>query len=694
MFKATHYGNMLRNRFKRIFLLGFVFIFFWLSYVLINVSSDNHHTHNSHRLNQKNIDNVNFIVENVFKEDISSLQKKYNDIPVMIDESNKEKLKKKLNDAIDVVNGNPIVKDINSNNEKINPIVENINENNGKISINEIKNSNGNKVNIIDENLNPNSDENKKKLNVLPPSVNRNFFNNIDQNDYANGFNNRKNPQANPEIQTAESYLKNLERVVHIDLKGAPPKPDYFKSFIPFLKQNGATGILLEYEDTFPWEGRLSEAKNGRAYTLEDIKMIKDLAKQNNLYIIPLVQTYGHLEWLLKLKSFSHLREASDFPQVITPCLDESYALLYELLDQVIKQHNDVPYFHIGCDEVYYKLTHQKCREKGKNDFTTAYLEHLVQIATYVRKQLPNAKIMFWDDMLQGMNEDSLTKFKSKIELLQLTPMMWGYMEDVASYFQPQIYDKYGRIFGKIWIATAYKGASGELATLTSIQHHYLNHLSWIDVMRDKVSRNVVNFTGVAFTGWSRYDHFLQLCDLLPQAIPSLVFNLQLFQHGRLSEDKKQSITRDLGCSSQIPWFGQHHSYASLTCTFPGHEVYEAMLPLGELLKSIQPNIEFAQKYMQPLNLDNNHLHKQRALEVKDKLNYNYQSLINFKDKFIKACDSVYYPDTAVEWLTVYLVPDLDKVHYILSKIKSLWVVNDWKPRPLLVTLKQYPQSL
>ena len=36
--------------------------------------------------------------------------------------------------------------------------------------------------------------------------------------------------------------------------------------------------------------------------------------------------------------------------------------------------------------------------------------------------------------------------------------MMWGYMENVKAYFQNNIYEKYGKIFGSIWIATAYKG--------------------------------------------------------------------------------------------------------------------------------------------------------------------------------------------------------------------------------------------
>ena len=138
---------------------------------------------------------------------------------------------------------------------------------------------------------------------------------------------NKLNAQQSP--LNTESFLSNLQRIVHIDLKGAPPKSSYFEKFIPFLKENGAHGILLEYEDMFPFEGQLKEARHGLAYTLKEVEQINKLAKDNGLYVIPLVQTYGHLEWLLKVKKFAHLRENSEYPQVITPCLEESYSVLF-----------------------------------------------------------------------------------------------------------------------------------------------------------------------------------------------------------------------------------------------------------------------------------------------------------------------------------------------------------------------------
>lgn len=49
--------------------------------------------------------------------------------------------------------------------------------------------------------------------------------------------------------------------LVHIDFKGAPPTFNYLKSFINFLGERYAkfvTGLVFEFEDTFPYEGFLT----------------------------------------------------------------------------------------------------------------------------------------------------------------------------------------------------------------------------------------------------------------------------------------------------------------------------------------------------------------------------------------------------------------------------------------------------
>lgn len=317
-------------------------------------------------------------------------------------------------------------------------------------------------------------------------------------------------------------------------------------------------------------------------------------------------------------------------------------------------------------------------------------LRHLVKIASHVRSKIPNVKVIFWDDMMHGIEESMLMQFKKEIEKLELQPMMWGYMENVETYFQPDLYVKYGNVFGKIWIASAYKGASGELATITSIQHHYLNHVSWIGVMKEKVSNKILEFIGVAITGWSRYDHFLTLCDLLPEAIPSLIFNLQVMQYGPLDDQKKQEITKRLGCSGQIPWDGVVNY--PVKCNFPGHEVYEAMLPLQSILHTLKADMEFAEKYVSPMNLEYAYLHRKRTSEVLERVRYTYTSMVDFKDRFIEACNAMFWPDVANEWLLVYFIPHFDPLYNMLEKVKNLSSKKVWSPRPLPITLKQYPK--
>ena len=120
-----------------------------------------------------------------------------------------------------------------------------------------------------------------------------------------------------------------LERFVHLDLKGAAPKVEYFEKLFPYLKRHGATGLLIEYEDMFPFTERLSVVRHGLAYSKANVEEILQLAEKNDLKVMPLLQVYGHLEYVLKLKEFIHLREDQRYPQVITPCLEESYKLIF-----------------------------------------------------------------------------------------------------------------------------------------------------------------------------------------------------------------------------------------------------------------------------------------------------------------------------------------------------------------------------
>jgi hexosaminidase len=80
---------------------------------------------------------------------------------------------------------------------------------------------------------------------------------------------------------------------VHFDLKGAAPKISYFEKLFPLLHKWGVTGICMEYEDMFPFDGIVENIKHKQAYTKDEVEKINQLAKENQLDVMPLLQTYG-----------------------------------------------------------------------------------------------------------------------------------------------------------------------------------------------------------------------------------------------------------------------------------------------------------------------------------------------------------------------------------------------------------------
>lgn len=65
-----------------------------------------------------------------------------------------------------------------------------------------------------------------------------------------------------------------------------------------------------------------------------------------------------------------------------------------------------------------------------------------------------------------------------------------------------QLIEKYRRCgFSKVWLASAFKGATGANQSLTLIGHHLRNQLEWLQV----ASRSPADvLEGITLTGWQR----------------------------------------------------------------------------------------------------------------------------------------------------------------------------------------------
>ncbi|CAF0770017.1 unnamed protein product [Rotaria sordida] len=500
-----------------------------------------------------------------------------------------------------------------------------------------------------------------------------------------NVLNNHKQLQDLKPIQQILPYpvinTQNLERFVHLDLKGAAPKIDYYEKLFPFLKQLGATGLLIEYEDMFPFTDYLSIIKHGLAYSNNDIKKILQLAEINSLKVMPLLQVYGHLEYVLKLKEFMHLREDIRYPQVITPCLEESYRLIFEMIDQILSVHPSIPYFHMGCDEVYYRLVHPQCASLNFRDDADLFIRHVTRVAKYIKSKRPNIKLFIWHDMLSQLVSSGYNNITELIELI--VPMIWTYVDDVKLWFDDGFWMRFS-MFREVWVASSFKGSSGETTTMSYIAHHQRNQQTWLETMYIASNRHKVNFIGIAVTGWSRYDHMLSLCELLPSSIPSLAYALQTIVYGYIDYEKNVTITRSLLGCDQIPLWEKSNRMTFISCSFPGHEMYEIMYHYDTILRQYEDAMSFVRLFITDIHLRQNYIHYKRSQECLQRLIYLEDQMIYFIDVFQRVCLNFFTPDIGSEWLQTYFMRKFREVQYRINFIeRRLKVQKSWPQRPL-----------
>ncbi|CAF3510843.1 unnamed protein product [Rotaria sp. Silwood1] len=483
---------------------------------------------------------------------------------------------------------------------------------------------------------------------------------------------------------------------VHFDLKGAAPKVSYFEELFPLLHKWGANGICMEYEDMFPFDGIVSNIRHKQAYTKNDIERINKLAKDNHLDVMPLLQTYGHLEFLLKLKEFSELRENPKYPQVITPCINKTYSILFAMIDQYLNLHPNMRLFHIGHDEVYYFLTNSACQEfqrlTGIQTQYDLFAYHLNIITNYIREKNSNISFFVWHDVLQNLNSITLQKYKL---LDTINPVLWSYREDV--HVEGFVIGPQSNVFGQfksLWGASAFKGATDEVATISDIKHYYENQVSWIQQLNSYIPTKWKNFDGIILTGWSRYDHFLSLCELLPYSIPSMAFSLAAWKEPFKSFSKtdlflnkqlQDYVKTELQCSSNLHLNIQEHSAKqSPKCKFPGAGVYESMISLSSLWNQVEQAELFVKKYVTDLHVKYNYIHVKRGEECLDKLTPVMSLLNSFIESFKKSMDEVFPPQVAIEWLETYFMKRYRLVNERYEFIRrAIQEQKSWLPRPI-----------
>lgn len=89
----------------------------------------------------------------------------------------------------------------------------------------------------------------------------------------------------------------------------------------------------------------------------------------------------------------------------------------------------------------------------------------------YIRDKYPTIRPLMWDDELRKMSQQELQA--SPLGKL-VEPVVWKYTPSIDSFLPVDIWDKYATVFGSVWIASAFKGATGPDKITTDISEFCL----------------------------------------------------------------------------------------------------------------------------------------------------------------------------------------------------------------------------
>ncbi|XP_052392236.1 hexosaminidase D-like [Carassius gibelio] len=463
-------------------------------------------------------------------------------------------------------------------------------------------------------------------------------------------------------------------KIVHLDLKGAAPKVKYLEQIFPLLSSLGANGILLEYEDMFPYEGELSILKSSFAYSPEDIEEMKSLAKRHTLELIPLVQVFGHMEFVLKHEKYFKLREVETFPNSLNSLAPGSLDLVQDMLTQVMKKHPEAKWFHIGADEVRglgESDDSKRWLEANNRDTGKLFLNHVTSVGRFITKLNQGIKLILWDDMLRKVSSDTIKE--SGLRDIA-SPMIWNYIpnmdvKEIGSYIQK--YEQAG--FKGVWFASAFKGASGIDQRWTPINQHLKNHLQWQKVIESMPQYKSVRFQGIALTGWQRYEHHTVLCELLPVAIPSLAVCLQTLKYGSFDAKAQKEAQRFLGCQVELS------KNECKGASFPGSDVYEMVQKIHNNLESSVKKITESyhvkgsfSKYHRKHNFANPRNLAFFKNELKKLMDEWDSFLLTFRQSMV----AIFYPNTLEEWMEENVNEHIERLHEMVVDVERIIKLN------------------
>ena len=165
------------------------------------------------------------------------------------------------------------------------------------------------------------------------------------------------------------------------------------KRWIDLTSDLGYNTLMLYTEDTYEVEGHPYFGYMRGRYSMEELKELDSYALSKGMELIPCIQTLGHLNALLDLPVYEHLRDSGD---VILAGSDEVYALIDNIFSTLSKCFTSKT-INIGLDEAHSVGRGKYMDIHGPRKRFDIFLEHIQKVAKIGEKYGFN--FLMWSDL-------------------------------------------------------------------------------------------------------------------------------------------------------------------------------------------------------------------------------------------------------------------------------------------------------
>lgn len=331
-------------------------------------------------------------------------------------------------------------------------------------------------------------------------------------------------------------------RGIHLDLKGLPPTPRRLLQWLDLIAAARLNCVLVEWEDTYPWH-TWPELRCSTAYSKAVVQQFLSHAEDLGIQVIPLVQSFGHMENVLCRPRFRKLRERPDILGDLCPCARDGQDVIATMVEDVLQTHQGrISHFHLGGDEVWSLGTCPRCKAFVKKHGKAAlYLRHIVPLLDLL--QDCGVRPILWDDMMREWPAPMLRQLARRADL-----MPWTYGPKPFERIKPEVFHRFRKAGITLWGAGAFKGADGPHVDVCRLSNRNANMLEWAAGVKR------FDLAGVVATGWSRYSTFRVPCEGMEASLDALVLAGAALWDGTLPEDAADQARAFLTSGNRRKW--------------------------------------------------------------------------------------------------------------------------------------------